>query len=244
MSQHVALSQAAAAGAGAAMALESGGGRKRKRARSAKTVAIARGGVSSRGFAFPERYKTVLRYYDVFTLASAAYSGTYVFNANSLFDPDRTGTGHQPRGFDQLAGANVPYNRYLVTKVNWRFVPMSGIDGLFSVNNQNSSTGLLLSSAAEQRSCTVRPISIIQAGNVPATIKFTTDCAKEAGVTLAQLRAEPDRFGAVYSSSPSEIQCVNLAYVSYDSSTVATVYCHVMAEFHCEFFDINLLPAS
>ena len=36
---------------------------------------------------------------------------TYSFRTNSMYDPDRTGIGHQPRGFDQYA---VNYNHYTV----------------------------------------------------------------------------------------------------------------------------------
>ncbi len=41
-------------------------------------------------------------------LGSVGYA---VFRANSLYDPDFTGVGHQPLGFDQLA---VLYNHYVV----------------------------------------------------------------------------------------------------------------------------------
>lgn len=37
--------------------------------------------------------------------------GTYTFRANSLYDPNFTGTGHQPLGFDQWAGF---YRHYVV----------------------------------------------------------------------------------------------------------------------------------
>jgi hypothetical protein len=44
-----------------------------------------------------------------------AYAGN-VYRMNSLYDPDATGAGHQPRGFDQLVAAAGPYTRFTVTK--------------------------------------------------------------------------------------------------------------------------------
>lgn len=44
-----------------------------------------------------------LRYCDHVALNPAVgYSGDYVYRANDLYDPNLTGTGHQPYGFDQL----------------------------------------------------------------------------------------------------------------------------------------------
>jgi len=48
-----------------------------------------------------------------------AAPGAYIFRANSLFDPDFTGTGAQPLGFDQMAAM---YNRYTVTNAQIRVV--------------------------------------------------------------------------------------------------------------------------
>ncbi len=61
-----------------------------------------------------------LAYGDAFGLAAHAsltsYTGSeYVFRLNSLYDPDLTGTGHQPYGFDQFAAL---YSRYKVDRVH------------------------------------------------------------------------------------------------------------------------------
>jgi len=54
------------------------------------------------GFSVP-RYRTKLTYSDDFGLSTGAGScGTYVFSANGCYDPNITGTGHQPMGFDQM----------------------------------------------------------------------------------------------------------------------------------------------
>ena len=64
---------------------------------------------------FPEKHTARLKYVDFVTLNPSA-SGSAVplithFRANSLYDPDLTSSGHQPRGFDELAAI---YDHYCV----------------------------------------------------------------------------------------------------------------------------------
>lgn len=64
------------------------------------------------GSPMPSRFNASLIYSDTITLNPGA--GTIVehsFRLNSLYDPDLTSTGHQPRGFDQLMAF---YQRYRV----------------------------------------------------------------------------------------------------------------------------------
>ena len=56
-------------------------------------------------FMLGRSHKTRLRYESIVNLTPALDPGdNHVFSANDLYDPDVTGTGHQPRGFDQLMG--------------------------------------------------------------------------------------------------------------------------------------------
>jgi len=74
------------------------------------------GGVMSVGMqpVFPVRTKKMLRYSDSFQVATGAFvAGNYVYSANGLYDPNITGTGHQPMGFDQIM---LYYNHYVCTK--------------------------------------------------------------------------------------------------------------------------------
>lgn len=52
----------------------------------------------------PLKFATKLRYVENFTInpGAAGTTGTYVMDAGSVYDPNVTSTGHQPRGFDQL----------------------------------------------------------------------------------------------------------------------------------------------
>lgn len=61
---------------------------------------------------FPNTLETTLRYSEIVYLTSTSGSvAQYAFRLNSLFDPNFTGTGHQPYYFDQLAAV---YKRYTI----------------------------------------------------------------------------------------------------------------------------------
>lgn len=63
---------------------------------------------------FPAKAHYTLRYSDVITLNPAAgATANYLFRANSIFDPDLTGVGHQPYGHDTLQSI---YKSYVVDK--------------------------------------------------------------------------------------------------------------------------------
>jgi len=65
---------------------------------------------------FPVSEVVTLTYKDVISLPATTTSGTYrqyAFRANSVYDPDATGGGHQPMGRDIWAGI---YQNYLVMR--------------------------------------------------------------------------------------------------------------------------------
>jgi len=68
----------------------------------------------NKSFGFPDRLVVKLRYDDIkqLTMTSGAL-GLLQFNMNSIFDPDITGTGHQPMYFDQYCAM---YDHYTVLK--------------------------------------------------------------------------------------------------------------------------------
>ena len=88
----------------------------RKRDYTASSGSIVRG-VMSKMYtmgAFPQQLFAKHIYSDSVLLAlnvGGSCSGPHVFRLNSLFDPDFTGTGHQPQGYDNMA---LQYNRYIV----------------------------------------------------------------------------------------------------------------------------------
>jgi len=72
--------------------------------------------LSKQVFGFPKRLQVKLRYAAYEGLFLSSVAGTvnkYFFSCNSIFDPDRTGTGHQPLYRDTYAGI---YDHYAVVR--------------------------------------------------------------------------------------------------------------------------------
>jgi len=84
----------------------------KNRAPSRRKGPVSRTTTIQRNFAVADSQIVKLKYGDRFTLdAGAATPALYVFRANSIYDPNYTGTGHQPLSHDEWS---VFYNHYIV----------------------------------------------------------------------------------------------------------------------------------
>ncbi len=89
-------------------------GRKRRRVMAVKIVKTRRRNPARRlktGIV-PDKRRVRMRFFVRFTLDLSVAGNSHTFRANGCFDPDVTGIGLQPRGFDQYATL---YDRYVVT---------------------------------------------------------------------------------------------------------------------------------
>lgn len=108
--------------------------RRRKRARPRRTLKRRtlrrKRPVYTRRSPLPIVQYGRFRYFEQqFSTAATGALTTYVYSANGMYDPDITGVGHQPRGFDQLMPM---YDHYAVLS--------SGIH----INVANASTAAIL----------------------------------------------------------------------------------------------------
>lgn len=119
--------------------------KKRKRSKSAKseskTVYLTNSVQKPiYGKNLPYKMKCNFLYGDVINLNPAIASVTSrVFSANGLYDPDISGTGHQPRGFDQLMAL---YDHYVVigSKITVRWANSHSAGTLLAVSVQDNIT--------------------------------------------------------------------------------------------------------
>lgn len=103
-----------------------------KKARTGRRYNVSRMPLYSSMALVPPRQRQSLRYVEYFNLdpGASGYS-TYVFSANGLYDPNITGAGHQPRGFDQYMAL---YNQYKVISSS---ITMSWANNNSSANGEN-----------------------------------------------------------------------------------------------------------
>jgi len=104
---------------------------------------VSRALIGSANVFLPKKKRFTFSYSDMVTvngLAAGAFQG-HAFNGNGLYDPDDTGTGHQPRGFDQMKAL---YRTYKVnaSTIRVRFVGTSTgagvVCGLFADASSDS----------------------------------------------------------------------------------------------------------
>lgn len=92
--------------------------RRRNRRKKQQQALMINKGISP----IPDSYRTKLRYCTSVVIDPVVSSiGSHVFRANSLYDPDLTGAGHQPLGFDNLMAL---YDHYVVlgAKITCTFI--------------------------------------------------------------------------------------------------------------------------
>lgn len=205
----------------------------RRKGRKARTTLFNRSSLKP----FASRYITKMKYAGAYTLdALNNYSQT--MNLNSVWDPDRTGVGHQPYGFDQLAAL---YNRYRVIACSYVVSCYAGGSPIrYSVLPCNAIPPI--NNVSEMCENPRSRFMLQYPGGNTTMIKGKTYLPALVGRTKAQYMAD-DRYQAEKNASPQElallfITCQTMA----DAATTANLT--VTLEYTVEFFDADPLDQS
>lgn len=214
---------------------------RRKRAKRSTTLAN-RSAIAP----IPARYITKMKYAESFVLAGTGLR-TQQMNLNSLFDPNRTGLGHQPYGFDQLCGpsGSALYNRYRVFKVDYVVVCANDTYNIhYAVLNSNDASPPI-NSVSEARE---NPRCQYVCQNPGGTLKKLTgsiSIPSLMGRTKAQYMAS-NEYQAAYNASPTEFAIMNI-YAQGLNDDVGVAMSHtvnILLTYHVEFFDPHVLDQS
>lgn len=99
-----------------------------------------------KGHPFGKQFYTKLRYNEAHTFSAggaANFASSYEMNLNSLYDPNESGIGHQPMGFDQLMGI---YEKYTVVaaKITVAFLPDTTVPSVCGLRLKDGNTPTLV----------------------------------------------------------------------------------------------------
>lgn len=191
--------------------------------------------------AVTDRMMCKLKYADVKTLTSTTGSvATHQFAINDLFDPDYTGTGHQPLYFDEYAAI---YNKYKVFGCKYKIMILSKTDdvnGMLSINASDDSTTPVSSATEFMEQGNAR--QAVVSGQEGQNRKYITgyfSIKKLLGVKNLQ----DDDFRTAVSTNPSNRVFMNLCYQSFDSGT-SSLNVAIVLTFYSEFSNKKLIGQS
>lgn len=199
------------------------------------------------GSPFPREMMTQFTYAENFTITStvgAVYN--YLFSANSLFDPNVTGTGIQPRFYDTLVGANstaAPYQSYRVmsSKIAVEAVDVTdsinargylGV-GLFTSNQTGPST---LAELRARKDFSCKYMGIYTGGKELPQIKKYGDMKTLFGIKDMK---DDEETAAAYNGSPTKAGRWCITYVPFNESSTCTIQVLVKITYYVQLFNRN-----
>ena len=161
---------------------------------------------------FPQKKTVRLRYAQEIAINTGAASiTTHIFRANAMFDPDYTGTGHQPSNFDRWMAI---YDHYTVlqSKITARYTPtvttniVPALLGITLTSDPGELSGLTTEDILEKPHTATSMLAVGNQGNASGfgTVVKTFDAVKFFGKSKSSLVGDGTYRGNS-SSNPTEI---------------------------------------
>lgn len=190
---------------------------------------------------FPDQYTCNLTYRGYFTI-SGVYNADKQFRLNSLYDPEYTDTGSQPRYFDQLTTL---YNKYRVNMASMLLNVTNGgtTPTLVCMAGVNSTSVFDIATAEE---LPYRSRVLVLGGNSAiSTGKLFKRFSPRliSGANKARYKAD-DVYSSQFDTNPGEVILLNVVLEACDHSTVITVFVDFQMTFSATFFDRKLVSPS
>lgn len=188
----------------------------------------------------PQRALTKLRYMEVIDATPSVALYAYQFKINDLYDPNYTGAGHQPRGFDQLAYF---YNMYRVhaCKVTVRAqISTANIEFYAGIYLHTTTTTVGdLTDVSELKN------SFYKVGNneKPVIVSRYANIANLAGKSKYVIKAD-DKYSAATNASPAELIYATIFAQAVDQTTSIGLNLIVELTFFSEFNEPKALGDS
>lgn len=158
---------------------------------------------------------------------------SYFFNLNGGFDPNYTGTGHQPMGWDQLTPLYASYRIHKCKyRVDFQAPPYGTSDAYVAVVPSNNAITI---SAYEASIELPRQKHAVIGTGKPVVLSGNVQLSTLMGQTKAEFNGN-DGTKALVSANPTELQLLGIYLFQNTGGSVVINY-SVQLEYEVEFFD-------
>lgn len=237
---------------------------RRFKKRSKRTTKYRRGARKSsklsmlaslgKGCGFPRRLYAKLTYTEGpvdWEFSTAGVPQTQTYRINSLFDPNATGVGSQPRWFDSLCGADdsgSPYHTYLVygARVTVTIVGADSTPTNWCVGFRQDTAAAPSSvqEACELRSYHNLQVGYYQSGKAYVRKTFFMPLHTLFGCSKQAIRDGQGIYDAVYNGNPARVGYVDIIGELGTSAGGNTLFVTTRIDYYCKFSDLQLTPSS
>lgn len=199
----------------------------------------------------PRMMRKQLRYAETFSLTTgtAGVIGTVqTMTLNNVYDPNQTGIGHQPYGFDQLTPF---YGYYVVHSCRWRILATTiGNTSEVCVAYQIypavsgvSIAGISVDAATEKSA--VSTFNVGPSGNDRSRmVTGVVQMPKVFGLSPPQYKDNLDQYGAAVTSGPAAGAYFEVGVGSYSGSAGVSLSVQIVLDYDVEFYSPKTLPQS
>lgn len=198
--------------------------------------------LSNKGFGFPDKLITKLHYSDVGTITcTSGVQSQYVYRLNSIFDPDLTGTGHQPMFRDQF---NTVYNQYAVISSKIKYTVINTTATMAMVVGQaNDDNGSISAAFLDnlEKPHGFNTVLTIPSGSRSQTVFYNTfDCKRDLGIDPYASQT----YKTSTASNPVEGYNNALWAIPFDGATTGTLQFLVSIEYIVMFTELADVSTS
>lgn len=195
---------------------------------------------------FGNRKTIKMIYSEKFNLGGALLGApsVYQFRLNSIYDPNYTGTGHQPTTHDQMA---LIFENYCVTDVRYK---------ISMVNTENTVAGLVaiqvtdvvdavgnITTLIEQGQCEWRPLGVLNGDYGVAVFTGQVDIPKLHGKPRAQYMDDAANISS-FGASPVDLSYLNIYLSEASTGTAPVAICTIEMEFTVLMTGSAVVPQS
>jgi hypothetical protein len=219
------------------------GRRQQTKQYATNSAAVVGGSIAARFPTMPTRKRTHLSYFEsaVTVISGVSVAGTQVFSANGLFDPNITGGGHQPMGYDQMM---LFYEHYIVHSCKCTVVSVTSAVGPIFVSlsrNAGATPTTVITDLVENGNIEYQALPVGAVQTIFDKMVMVLDVAKFGGVD--DILDNPEYRGAI-GTNPAEQSYFHLSvWNPYSAATLSATF-SVLLEFDASFVEPKKLAGS